>query len=472
MRRLAWFLGFTGLLLVAASAVFPAPLRADVSFPLPQVEKLPNGLTVAWLADASLPVVDVGITIERGDRDDPQGRSGTAELLSAVLDRGAGGMSALEIARSIESLGASRLISAGDEAFTVGLHGLAQDGPLLLEMLARIALHPDLPIAEVEREKARIIDRWKHMGDHAETLAMLAASRIGTAGTVYGRGGLAAVSEFQKVGRQDVERYHRENFVPPNATLLIVGRFDPNVFRKRVEELFGTWKGDSRPRSSRVYRDAKLGSVPPGGIVLINRPGIPQAQVRFVGLGPSIQHPDRHAIAVGNAILGEYFNSRLNSVLREQMGLTYGISSGFSYSKELGRFVIATSSRNESIGRVIKQVLQVVRGMRNGPIGDSEVAQARDYLAGGYPLGLSTSASIASRWLGRRLFGLPEDDLNQFVPAIRSVTTEQVRQAMRRHLDPDGLKIVIAGDERPIADSLKAAGFKRFRRVRIRELRE
>ncbi len=444
--------------------------NASVRIPTPDIEKLPNGLTLVWFQDDALPVVDFALMVDAGNRDDAPGKSGTSELVSAVLDRGAGGLSAQEIALRIESLGATRSVAAGEESFSIGMHGLAPDAKVLLEMLGRIALHPDFPAEEVAREQRRMLDRWSHISDYAESLALLGFSRLVSANTPYGRGSLAGAAELKKIKRSDVIEYHTRYFVPERSVLMVVGRIDRPQIRAQIGELFGAWKGHPQAKSTRVFSDPRLKGISPGEIVVIDRPKLTQAQVRIGGVGPRIQVPERYPLAVANALLGEYFGSRLNSVLRDQMGLTYSIGSSFSFARDLGRFEIASSTRNEATGTLVKRTFEVLRGLYHGPVGEEETRQAKEYLAGGFPLSVSTLSSIASRWLGGYLLNLPADDLNRFVPGVEAVTAPQVLAAVKKYIVPEKMFVVVAGDGTAIVKSLKAAGFTRIRRLTVKDL--
>src|SRR5689334_4237909 len=119
-----------------------APASSPGQLPLPELETLPSGLQIAWFVSDQLPVVDLSLVVKGGHRDDPQGKSGTSELLMATLDRGSRGKSAQQIAHSSEMLGASRYVSANDDTMTVGIHGLAPDAEALLGILKDLALFP------------------------------------------------------------------------------------------------------------------------------------------------------------------------------------------------------------------------------------------------------------------------------------------------------------------------------------------
>jgi zinc protease len=458
-----------GFFVLLAFMLAPLGARGAIDLPVPKIETLPNGLTLAWFVGEQLPLVDMALLVKSGYRDDPKGKSGVAELLSSCLDRGAGGMTAPQLAEAVERLGASKVISADEDAFTLGMHGLSPDAPKLLALLARVALHPDFPAAEVERERARLLDRWNHIGDYGETLAGLTYHRAVASGTEYARGSFLSAAEFKRVGRADVVEFHRRHFTPRNAVLMIVGRVKPDEFRPRVLEAFGAWRGDAPAGRREKFRNPGL-AVKKGQVLLVERAGLTQAQVRIGLPAPLVKAPEHYALAVANAMLGEYFNSRLNSVLRDQLGLTYGIASGFSYSQNFATLTITSATRNPEAGALIKRTIAILAEMKRGAIPDMEVTLAKEYLVGGFPLSVATLGSVAARWLAGYMYELGPGYLNEYIPKITAVTPVQVKAAVAKDFDLDRLTIVVAGDGKEVAKSLAAAKLP-FKRVSVKDLK-
>jgi zinc protease len=459
MRKLIGRILFAWPILFLAPGAFAAA-ATEIKLPKPEIEVLPNGLTTVWFVNDQLPVVDLALLVKSGYRDDPAGKSGTAELVSATLDRGSRGMSAQQISDAVEMLGASRYTNSDDDTFTVGMHGLAPDAPALLGLMAKIVLEPEFAPKEVAREHARILDRWNHVGDYGESLAGLAYHRIIAAGTEYGRGSFLSEKEFRNVTRADVIAFHRRHFTPGNSVVMVVGRVNKAEFRTRLQELFGKWQGPAPSRALKKYSDPRI-QAPKGQVVLVGRDNLTQAQVRLGFRSPSLKDPDHYALVVANALLGEYFNSRLNSLIRDKLGLTYGIGSSFGYSRDLARFTISSATRNEQVGELLKKTLEVLQDLAKGPIPDAEVNMAKEYLVGGFPLSVATLGTVASRWLSGYIYELGPDYLNEFVPRVSAVTPAQVQAAVRKHLRTQlkDLVIVVAGEPTTVHSSLKSAGF-------------
>jgi zinc protease len=174
-------------------------------------------------------------------------------------------------------------------------------------------------------------------------------------------------------------------------------------------------------------------------------------------VAPGLKAPERHALAVANALLGEYFNSRLNLLIRDQLGLTYGIGSSIGYNRDFAAFTIGAATRNETVGPLIQRTIGVLKELKTQPIPEEEVKTAKEYLIGGFPLGVSTLGAVASRWLAGYTFDLGPEYLNEFVPKIRAITAGQVHEAVAKDLRLDELVITVAGDARAIETSLKSA---------------
>lgn len=440
----------------------------DFKLPVPDVEKLPNGMRIVWFTSDRLPVVDFEMLFRSGSRDDLPGKSGTAELLAAALDRGAGGLSTQEIAEKVESLGASRSASSDDDSFQVSFHGLAPDASTLMDLMAKVVLQPALPAGEIKREQDRMLDGWSRLADYGDSLVDLAFRRSLTEGTVYARGAVLSSKELGGLKRGDLVQWWKKNFTPQNATLMVVGRVDRKAMRDQIVALFGGWKGVAPHHDKKAYRTA--GFVPHAKeVLLLDRPNLNQAQVRIGFRAPLVKDPRHFPLTVANALLGEYFHSRLNTLIRDQLGLTYGIGSSISYSRDLALFSVSAATRNEATGELLQKTLEVLHGLKSSPVPEDEVTTAKDYLIGGFPLSTATLEGVAGRWLLNDLYDLGPNRLNEFVPHISAVKAKNVNSAVSSSFDLSHMVIAVAGDASAIEPVLKKAGFK-VRRVSAKSL--
>lgn len=457
------------VLALSASGVHASTDLTSFRLPLPEVEKLPNGLTLAWFVDDKLPVVDLALLVQSGTRHDPKGKSGLAEITARMLERGAHGISAADFAHRVESLGASGFSSADEEGTTVGMHGLSQDANVLLEMLAWMAREPNFYEPEFRRERGILGENWRHLTDSAESVSGYVFGKAILNGTVYGRGALESLASLERLKVADAKAYHRAHFVPANSILVVVGRVDRRAFRDRILAHFGSWRGAVPKKVSTAVKNP-LFAVKQGEILVADMPGLPQAQIRLGFRTPGIRSPKRHALAVANALLGEYFNSRLNLIVRDRLGLAYGIQSSLTYFKDNAFFSIASATAASNTGKLIEETVHQLRLMKAADVLKEEVETSKEYLIGGYPLSVSTLGAIATRWMSGYTYQLGPDYLNEFMPKIAAVTRESLVQAVDEAFQLNGLIVVVAGDAKQIEKSLREKGFKRFRRVPVKNL--
>ncbi len=466
------------LLLSAFASGFSAQAAIQSAIkplPLPEIETLANGLQVAWYINDKLPLVDLVFMVRAGSRQDEVGKSGTAELLSASLDRGSGTLNAQGIARAIERLGASRSVSADEDFTSVALHGLAMDSKELLRLLGEIAINPKLEESEIQIQKERMLDQFQHLADYGESLSALTFQRVVTRNTPYGRGAFASIAEFKKIQPQDVARFYRAHFTPKNSILMIVGRVNREELKKQILQQFGPWV-EKAPTVKTIPQKAQFNLAPYAQsaprIYIVDRPQFNQAQIRMGFVAPPIQSPDRIPLAIASTLLGEYFHSRLNARIRDELGLAYGIQASFSYHQDLGVFQVASATQNSQVGQLLSETLSILNGIRDRkPITAPEVQMTKDYLIGAFPVGTATVGAIAVRWLTSTLYGLGTNSINEFIPKVAAATQDQIQQAIRRHLGTERMAIVIVGNASEIKKSLaKSPALPSVREVKMNDL--
>jgi zinc protease len=175
---------------------------------------------------------------------------------------------------------------------------------------------------------------------------------------------------------------------------------------------------------------------------------------------------DFHSISVMNALLGGLFNSRLNRLLREERGYTYGVSSGFDMRRGAGPFAVRCAVESDVTAPAIADIMAELERIRQAPVAQDELDAARDYLIGVFPLRFETSAQVAGALSGLVVYDLPDDELDRYRPTIAAVTAEAVQSAAQRHIDPATASIVVVGDVAKFEAPLRDAGYAEVEIVR------
>ncbi|CAA9327832.1 MAG: hypothetical protein AVDCRST_MAG68-2254 [uncultured Gemmatimonadetes bacterium] len=432
----------------------PGPVR-PFHFPAVESRTLSNGLRLLVAETHRFPLVSLELVMNAGGTSEEEARAGVASLTSGLLESGAGGRTADEIAETAEGLGLSLESSTGWDVAQAGFTALRarmEDG---LALLADLVRRPTFPQAEVER----LVQ--ERMG----TLAHRRSDPSATASELFSRYAFAADSPFSRplggseatvltLGRGDVAAFHAARYAPAGSTLVAAGAVAADEMAALAERFFGDWRGESLP--------AAVPAVKPraerAAIVIAHRPGAVQSEVRVGHVGVERGAPDYIPLLVMNTILGGSFSSRLNMNLRERLGYTYGVSSAWNVRRQAGSFHVASAVQSEVTAHAVEEILREIRGIREGEVTADELRHACDYLAGVFPLTNETTSGVATRLAAMATYGLPTDYYQGHRERILSVTAGEVLEAARRRLHPERAAIVIAGDADQVRAPLEALG--------------
>lgn len=430
----------------------PEPTR-PLRLPAFERATLRNGLTVEFARREGIPEVSVRLVLESGASAEPRDRSGLAELTSRLLTEGTADRSAVEMARWLDRLGAGYDASTGYEVGTVSMHLLSEVLEEALEFLAATVMEPVFPEREVDRVRSERKDEIEREGDEPAIVAdhALIAELYGDG--VYGRPVGGTRETVPEIDREAIRDFHRVRFGPEGALLLACGDVDFGRLLAAVEGPLAAWEGTSRRVETPPTPRPKGGE-----IILIDRPGSPQAEVRVGTIGAPYRTPDHHAIIVANAILGGLFNSRINMNLREDKGWTYGARTAFRFRRGAGPFVARTAVETAVTADAFEEILAEMERMRREPVREEELELARHALTLSLPLQFETAAQITRKVTRQRVYDLPDDYWERYRRDIEAVTPDQIREVCRSYLDPDRLTLLAVTDAEAAGPALERLG--------------
>ncbi|HET9467069.1 MAG TPA: pitrilysin family protein, partial [Vicinamibacterales bacterium] len=303
-----------------------------VSVPVPQSFVLPNGLTViAMPQTGGVPVVSANLVLRSGSDANPIDKPGLASFTADLLDQGTATRTATQLAEEVAQIGASLTTGTSRDATTVSTSSLSRNFPAALALVADVALRPSFPAEEVERVRAtRLAEIAEQRGNPAQVVTIV-AGKVLYGAHQYGFPENGTADSNKQLTRADLQGFWKQHFVPANAALVVTGAITLPELRKLAQATFGSWpKGTVAP--------AKLGvpAAAPPKLVIVDRPGSPQTQLRVATFGVPRSSPDYVPVRVMNTILGGMFASRINMNLREEHGYTYGANSQFVFWRSGG----------------------------------------------------------------------------------------------------------------------------------------
>ena len=432
----------------------PPELGPPPTLDLPTIQKrtLSNGLP-AWIVEThEVPVVQVNFVALVGSGDDPAARFGLASLTAAMLDEGAGSRSALEIADAIEFVGATLATTSSFDASAVRLNVPVERLQDALPVMADVALRPTFPEAELNRLRQERVTALIQARDEPESIAPLAFSRL-LYGPMhrYGTGATGTQATLAAMTTADLKSFHAAYFQPSNSTLVVVGDVGADAAAAQLEKQFGGWKGAAAAKRVVV----PVAPQRPGEIVIVDKPGAEQSQIRIGWIGVARDTPDYFVLQVLNTILGGSFTSRLNQNLREKNGYAYGAGSRFDMWLAPGPFFAAAGVQTDKTAEALREFFNELNAIGK-PVPEEELNKAKNYIVLGFPSEFETTGDLSARIEELIVYTLPESYFEQYVPRIRAVTAADVQKAAAKYIQPARFTVVVVGDRKTIEPGIRA----------------
>ena len=434
----------TILLLVAALGL--APSTAPASSPVPaaglgQREVLPNGMVLLASEKHGVPIVTVSLLIQAGSILDPPDKPGVANLVAELMTQGTQTRTAPQISEAIEFVGGSLSVDAGRELTTISLSVLSKDLDLGLDLLADILQNPTFAPAEVERKKQEVIAGIKRDQEDPGTVSWQAFLKLIYGTNPYGHPVEGTEASVPAITREDLVRFHEAQYRPNKAILAVVGDVTLPDLKRRLDARLGGWQ-QGGPAFTPPPKPAPLTQ---RTVRTIQR-DVTQANITLGHLGVTRDNPDYYAIQVMNYLLGGGFNSYLVAKIREENGWAYDVGSAFGPGKYAGEFSVSMQTKNEVAEQAIEAALAEIRRMREQPVSEQELEDAKAYLTGSFPLRLDTSRKIVGMLATIEYYGLGLDYVDRYPGLINAVTAADVQRVAQKYLDPNRCALSIVAD--------------------------
>lgn len=420
----------------------PGPPRA-YHFPEFSTRTLKNGITVIVATVSKLPLVSVATVLDVTALHDRSGKEGTAELTAQALREGTAERTGTQLTLEFENLGTSLETGADWDSTVASLTVLKDRLPRAFEIFSEVLLSPAFRAEDIERLKAERLAERIQLLDEPRGLADESFSRfVYSADSRYAAPMSGSTKSVTAITRDDVEAFYRQNYIPAATTVILVGDVTIEEGVALVESNLGSWS------ANRSVADAVADKAQRSGRAaeLVAKPDAAQSEVRIGHIGVPRTHPDYFRIVVMNAVLGGLFSSRINLNLREANGYTYGASSYYDWRRQAGPFVISTAVQSEVTGAAISETLKEIARMREVEISQDELTLATSYLEGVFPIRYETTSAIAAALTNMIVFGLPHDYYDTYRSNVAKVTTRDVLDAAKAHVNPERLQVVVVGN--------------------------
>jgi len=431
------------LALVAALSALPA--RAGV-----EIEEIttPGGID-AWLVEEhSIPFVALELRFRGGTSLDTPETRGAVNLMTGLLEEGSGDMDARAFARATEEIAAEFSYGASDDAVSVSSRFLSGTRDEAIDLLRASIAEPSLAPDAIERVRAQVIAGLRSDLKDPDTIARNAFSRLVFGDHPYGSPEEGTLDSVEALTRDDLLAAHRAVFARDRVYVSAVGDIPAAELSALLARLPGDLPQTGTPLPGRAAQDL------PGGVEVIGF-DTPQSSVIFGQPGIDREHPDFFAAYILNHIIGGGgFESRLMTEVREKRGLTYGVYTYLSDKDNGEVWVGAVSSANGRVAEAIAVIREEWARIRDEGVGARELADAKTYITGAYPLRFDGNGPIADIAAGMQLDDLPKDYIATRNDRMNAVTLADVNRVARELLDPEKLTFVVVGRPEGLSSTL------------------
>ncbi|OFW12233.1 MAG: hypothetical protein A3F69_01305 [Acidobacteria bacterium RIFCSPLOWO2_12_FULL_66_10] len=444
----------------------PRPLAArDTTFPPYDIHTLPNGLQVVAVLRHEQPAVSIRLLVRAGSASDPRAKLGIAHLAASLLDQGTTTMSAEKMNDAIDFIGGAMGAGAATDVTFVNMVVMKDSFETGLRMVSDMARHPAFAPAEIERQRQQMLSGLKVSLDDPGFIANAVFDRLVYGFHPYGMPDSGTPDTIGGLTRDDLVAFHSRYFAPNNAILAIVGDVTVEEAFAAAKNVFGDWQRRDLPADALVQPPD-----PTRRVIVVNKPDAVQTELRVGHIGIARKHEDYMPVNLAIRILGGEGSNRLHQLLRTERALTYGAQANMDTLKESGDFEAETNTRSEATGEVLKLIVDEFWRLQRERVSERELADAKAYLTGSFPLTIETPEAIAMQVVNVLFYGLPLDELQSFRERVNAVTVDDIQRVARAYLRPDRLSVALVGNAAAFAPQLRAAGFATFETVELGDL--
>jgi zinc protease len=440
------------LLLLFAGSAF----AEGVTLPAFHRFELDNGTVLLLSQEPEVPLVSVTAILRGGAVADPPERSGLANLLAALLEKGAGDRDAAQFAETVDASGGSLTSRADLETITISGTFLARDAGLMVELLSDMILRPGLDETELEKLRERSVNFIRAAKDTNLNAVLPIYGQAFLFGEhPYGNPVSGSEMTLSGVSHDDVLDFYEQQLGGDRLTIAVTGDFDVALMSARLSDAFGDW----RPAAAALPEVEAATQETGRRVLLIDKPGATQTYFWLGNVGVARDYENRAALNIANTVFGGRFTSMLNTALRVNSGLTYGASSQVSRASQPGSIAITSFTPTESTVEAIDMALAVLGRLHADGVDEETLESARNYILGRFPTALETAAQLGSQLAALEAFGLDVSYINDYGAALMSTDTEAVAAVIDEVFPAsDDLVVVLLGDAEVIREQVSKYG--------------
>ena len=435
-----------GATVLSATVSLAAPVRAyGATTPPVERTELGNGIRLLVIPQPHLPMVVLSALVDAGSRFDAQGKEGLAALTATLLTEGTEKRSAADIHDAVDFLGAKLSAGAGDDYASVSLTALKKDLAAGFDLFTDVLLRPKFAKAEFTRKRDESLAELESEEQNPGALAERAFRKTLFVSGPYRAEPSGWKDSVAKLTPGDIKAFYQAAYQPQRAIIVASGDVTLDEMKDLCERALGSWK-----RGSAEAKLPETASPPAHEVIRINRE-LTQANLVWGHRGTTRDDPEWYAIQVMNYILGGGgFSSRMMNSIRIEGGLAYSVSSFFVPGKLPGSFQVVLQTKSATTADALRRMRDEIERMRTKPVSDEELASAKRYLTGSFPLRFDSDGEMVSFFSQVEFYGLGLDYPARYEGLINSITKQDIERVAGKYLHPEEAILVVVGKQSDI----------------------
>ncbi|MBL8164848.1 MAG: insulinase family protein [Anaerolineae bacterium] len=407
---------------------------------------LDNGITVlAYQNDAAQSVVITG-SLEAGSLHEQPDKSGMASMAASSLMRGTQHRDFDAIHSSLEDIGADLDVGAG--VHSVGFNGkaLAEDLPVLIDILSDVLRYPAFPTPQVERLRGEIMTGLQYRQQDTRYRANRAfRENLYPFEHAYHHGSRGTLETIPQITLEDIRSFHQRTYGPRGMIITIVGAVRPEEAVEVVRKHLGDWQNPQQAAKPELPPLSALDEIRRASV---NVPGKTQSDIVMGVLGPSRYADDYRAATLVNSVLGQFgMMGRIGDEVREKQGLAYYAYSGIEGGHGPGAWSVSAGVNPANVQKAIDSIVNEIRRITTEVVSDDDINDNKSYFIGHLPLQLESNEGIASSIQHMESYNLGLDNLLTFRDRVNALTKEDLLAAVQHYWNTEAFVVAVAGPE-------------------------
>ncbi|NGP75787.1 insulinase family protein [Balneolaceae bacterium YR4-1] len=426
-------------------------------FNQPDVEifTLDNGIKFFLVEDRELPLIDVSVMVRTGGVLVPNEKTGLSSITGTVMRSGGSeNYPSDSLNALLENKAASMETGIGFTSGGAGMNVLKEDFDELLPVFIDLLTNPAFPEDKIELAKTQTKSGISRRNDNAQQIGYRVFDQL-----IYGENSVyARNTEYETVNnisREDLVNFHKEHFVGQNMSIGLVGDFDSDAMKSKLQEAFASIPSGAGTELEFPEVDYEYTST----INFINKSDVNQSFVLLGHLGGMRDNPDYAELQVMNQVLSGGFSGRLFQVVRTDMGLAYSVFGQYGMNTFYpGTFYAGVMTKSATTAEAIDAIIGEIERLQNEPITQEELQDTKDQFLNSLVFRYDSFEKVLNQRMSYDYRGLSENAFDEYVEGVKATTIEDVQRVAREYLNPDQMEILVVGNKDEIGDQLQKYG--------------